>query len=159
MNLLELLITVVFLATLTASVFAPSEPTIGLSQHAASALDNTLFAAAASAQRIPDGVTVIVKPDGALGSIVTTYAGRPDAAQGYLVDQKTITQPISLPGAVTTFAFAVSPDGSAEVISPYTTWAAVAAGGAACTALTGTVGAGTIALPVTIDCASMRVTF
>ena len=159
MNLLELLITVVFLATLSASVFAPSAPTVGLSQHAANAWDNAFFAAAAAAQRIPDGVTVIVKPDGAFGSIVTTYAGRPDGAQGYLVEQKTITQPISLTGSVTTFAFAVSPDGSAEVISPYTTWPAAAAGGAACTGLTGTVGAGTIALPVTIDCASMRVTF
>lgn len=159
MNLLELLITVVFLMVLSASVFQPSEPTIGLSQHAASALDNTFFAAAASAQRIPDGVTVVIKSDGALGSIVTTYAGRPDGAQGYLADQKTIAQLIALTGNVTTFALAVSPDGSAEVISPYSTWAAAAAGGTACTTLTGTVGAGTISLPVAIDCASMRVTF
>lgn len=159
MNLLEVLVTIVYLVILTVSVFAPSQPTIGMSQQAANAFDNTLFAAEAEAQRAPDGVTVIVKPDGALGSIVTTYDGRPDGAQGYLADQKTITQPISLPGGVTTFALAVSPDGSAEVISPYTTWAAAAAGGTACTTLNGTVGAGTIALPVSIDCASLRVTF
>jgi hypothetical protein len=158
MTLMELLITILFSMMLLVSTFTPQQPYIGQSQQAANDLNGAFLAAAHTAQRTPDGVTVVVSPIADNDTLVQTFAGRPDGAEGALLDQKTLQEPVSIAGA-TTFAFAVNPDGSAVEIAPYVGWAAAAGGGTPCTSVVASVGLSTILLPTTISCTTFSATF
>jgi hypothetical protein len=157
-SLAEIILAILYFTLLATMIWSPQSPTIGDSQRAVAQLDNALLMASQSAGRYPDGATLIATAT-ATSTITVTYTGRPDGEQGYEIDHQTITEPITLSGNVTSYAFAIAPDGSTVLVSPWTSWAAASGGGTTCTTLNATTGKGEIALATTIDCASLHASF
>lgn len=155
-NILEMMLVVL----LTMLVWLPPgltrEPDPHVAFIATRALDGILVNASNAASIQTDGVTVIVWPNGRASSTVETYANRPDTAQGTLLGRVDLGARISLVGA-TTFALAIAHDGSATVISPWTTWAAAGDGGAPCATLLLTFSLGVSARTATLSCTMLSI--